>query len=53
VVVTGHPHPGNWLRRKAKPVLPSDVTHAIERALREGWTRTAPGPPFHLDVSTG
>ncbi|MFD4556000.1 hypothetical protein ACFWP5_17055 [Streptomyces sp. NPDC058469] len=53
VVTTDHPHPGNWPGREAKPVLPSDVTHAIERALREGWTPTAPGSPFHLDLSTG
>ncbi|MEV6541321.1 hypothetical protein [Streptomyces sp. NPDC051665] len=53
VVTTDHPHPSNWLGHEPKPVLPSDVTHAIERALREGWTSTAPGSPFHLDLSTG
>lgn len=41
------------LAHEAKPVLPSDITHAIERALREGWTPTAPGSPFHLNLSTG
>ena len=53
VVTTDHPHPGNWLGHEPKPVLPSDVTHAIERALRAGWTPTAPGSPFHLDLSAG
>ncbi|WP_405949128.1 hypothetical protein OG588_24165 [Streptomyces prunicolor] len=53
VVTTDHPHPSNWLCHEPKPVLPSDVAHAIERALREGWTPASPGSPFHLDLSTG
>jgi hypothetical protein len=53
VVTTDHPHPSNWLGHESKPVLPSDVTHAIERALRAGWTPTAPGSPFHLDLAAG
>ena len=53
VVTTGHPHPSNWLGHEPKPVLPSDVTQAIERALREGWTPTTPGSPFHLNPSPG
>ena len=44
VVTTDHPHPSNRLGHEAKPVLPSDITHAIERALREGWTRRPPAP---------
>jgi hypothetical protein len=53
VVTTNHPHPSNWLGHESEPVLPSDVTDAIERALRAGWTPTAPGTPFHLDLSAG
>jgi hypothetical protein len=53
VVTTSQPHPSNWLGRDATPVLPSDVTYAIELALHEGWTPTAPGSPFHLDRSAG
>ncbi|WP_327691734.1 hypothetical protein OG870_31285 [Streptomyces sp. NBC_00461] len=53
VVITNHPHPSNWFGRKAKSVLPSDVAHAIELALREGWTPTEPGSPFYLDLSAG
>jgi hypothetical protein len=53
VVTTSQPHPSNWRGRDAKPVLPSDVAYAIELALREGWTPTAPGSPFHLDRSAG
>ncbi|MEU8710988.1 hypothetical protein [Streptomyces sp. NPDC048663] len=53
VVTTDQPHPSNWIDREAEPVLPSDVAHAIERALRGGWTPTASGGPFHLDLSAG
>jgi len=53
VVTTDQPHPSNWLGRAASPVLPSHVARAIERALREGWSPTAPGSPFHLDLSAG
>ena len=53
VVTTNQPHASNWIGREAKPVLPSDVAQAIERALREGWAPTVPGSPFHLDVSAG
>ncbi|MFE2436344.1 hypothetical protein [Streptomyces sp. NPDC059409] len=51
VVTTNQPHPSNWFGREAKPVLPSDVAHAIELALCEGWTPTEPGSPFCLDLS--
>ncbi|MPY54851.1 hypothetical protein [Streptomyces acidicola] len=53
VVTTNQPHLSNWIGREARPVLPSDVAQAIERALREGWTPTAPGSPCHLDLSGG
>ncbi|MFV0134711.1 hypothetical protein ACLGIH_16000 [Streptomyces sp. HMX87] len=53
VVTTDQPHLGNWIGYEAKPVLPAEVAQAIERALREGWTPTAPGSPFHLDLSVG
>ncbi|MDH6214923.1 hypothetical protein [Streptomyces pseudovenezuelae] len=53
VVTTNHPHASNWFGREAKPVLPSDVTQAVQLALREGWTPTEPGSPFHLDLSAG
>ncbi|MFI1965835.1 hypothetical protein ACH429_17285 [Streptomyces pathocidini] len=53
VVVTDQPHPSNWFGREAQPVLPSDVAQAIQLALREGWTPTAPGSPFSLDLSAG
>ncbi|MEU9915292.1 hypothetical protein [Streptomyces sp. NPDC051001] len=53
VVTTDQPHPSNWFGREAKPVLPSDVAQTIQRALSEGWTPTAPGSPFHLNLSTG
>ncbi|WP_078869061.1 hypothetical protein [Streptomyces sp. NRRL B-1347] len=53
LVATHQPHPSNWIGHEAKPVLPSDVAQAIERALHEGWTPTASGPPFRLDLSTG
>ncbi|MEU6220832.1 hypothetical protein ABZ845_25495 [Streptomyces sp. NPDC047022] len=53
VVTTGQPHLSNWIGHKGKPVLPSDVAEAIELALREGWTPTAPGSPFCLDLSAG
>ncbi|MDH6451831.1 MULTISPECIES: hypothetical protein [unclassified Streptomyces] len=51
VVTTNQPHASNWIGREAEPVLPSDVAQAIKRALREGWSPTAPGSPFHLDLS--
>ncbi|MFG2944363.1 hypothetical protein [Streptomyces adustus] len=53
VVATNQPHPSNWIGREAKAVLPSDVAQAMERALREGWTPTASGIPFPLDLSAG
>ncbi|MFC8856870.1 hypothetical protein ACFT5D_27885 [Streptomyces sp. NPDC057144] len=53
VVTSNRSHPSNWVGREAEPVLPSDVARAIERALRTGWTPTAEGPPFHLDLSAG
>ncbi|MFJ9742552.1 hypothetical protein [Streptomyces sp. NPDC101166] len=53
VVTTHQPHPSNWFERSANPVLPSDVAHAIELALREGWIPAAPGSPFCLDLSAG
>ncbi|MCX4907398.1 hypothetical protein [Streptomyces sp. NBC_00878] len=53
VVTTNQPHASNWIGREAPPVLPSDVAQAIERAHREGWSPTAPGSPFHLDLSAG
>ncbi|MCX5332659.1 hypothetical protein [Streptomyces sp. NBC_00140] len=53
VVTTDQPHPSNWFGREAKPVLPSDVARTVQLALREGWTPTAPGSPFHLNLSTG
>jgi hypothetical protein len=53
VVTTDRPHPGNWLGHDSKPVLPCDVTQAIQRALHEGWIPTAPGSPFHLNLSAG
>ncbi|CAM5663298.1 hypothetical protein [Streptomyces chartreusis] len=49
VVTTGQPHPSNWIGGEAVPVLPSGVAAAIRRALRQGWTPTAPGSAFHLD----
>ncbi|WP_326694380.1 MULTISPECIES: hypothetical protein [unclassified Streptomyces] len=53
VVTTDHPHPSNWFEREAKPVLPSAVAQTVQLALRKGWTPTAPGSPFHLDLSAG
>jgi hypothetical protein len=53
VVTTDQPHPSNWFGREAKPVLPSDVAHAIVLALHEGWTPTEPGSPFYLDLAVG
>ncbi|MFE4256007.1 hypothetical protein ACFRU3_42535 [Streptomyces sp. NPDC056910] len=53
VVTSNQPHLSNWIGREARPVLPSDVAQAIERALREGWSPTAPGSPWHLDLSAG
>ncbi|WP_225320533.1 hypothetical protein [Streptomyces luteolifulvus] len=53
MVTTNQPHLSNWIGREAKPTLPSDVSQAVEHALREGWTPTAPGSSFHLDLSAG
>ncbi|MFE9022145.1 hypothetical protein ACFYNL_26780 [Streptomyces sp. NPDC007808] len=53
VVVTDRPRADNWIGRETRPVLPSDVARAVERALREGWAPTAPGSPFLLDLSGG
>ncbi|MFE6482637.1 hypothetical protein ACFVGN_06830 [Streptomyces sp. NPDC057757] len=53
VVTTNQPHASNWFGREAKPALPSDVARTIQHALRDGWTPTAPGPPFHIDESAG
>ncbi|MEU9186847.1 hypothetical protein AB0D14_20325 [Streptomyces sp. NPDC048484] len=53
VVTTNQPHQSNWFGREAKPALPSGVAQAIQLALREGWTPTAPGSAFHLDQSAG
>ncbi|MFJ9815788.1 hypothetical protein ACIRU3_11020 [Streptomyces sp. NPDC101151] len=53
VVTTDQPHPSNWIGREAGAVLPSHVARAIERALREGWTPTVSGSPFHLGLFAG
>ncbi|MER5909012.1 hypothetical protein ABT124_00575 [Streptomyces sp. NPDC001982] len=53
VVITKHPHTGNWLGRPGNPVLPSHVADAIESALRQGWVPIRTGSPFHLDQSAG
>jgi hypothetical protein len=53
VVTTNQPHPSNWFGRDARPVLPSDVAHAIELALQKGWTPAEPGSPVCLDLSAG
>ncbi|QLE70533.1 hypothetical protein FGW37_01960 [Streptomyces rectiverticillatus] len=53
VVRTGRPHPGNWIRRPAPPVLPAHVSAAVRAARARGWTPEAPGPPFLLDESGG
>ncbi|MFI8295069.1 hypothetical protein ACIGCZ_03870 [Streptomyces nigra] len=53
VVTTDQPHPSNWLDLEAEPVLPSPVAAAVRLALREGWTPTKPGSPFHLDQPAG
>lgn len=53
VVTTDQRHSGNWFGHQARPVLPSDVAHAIELALSRGWTSTASGSPFQLDLSDG
>lgn len=45
VVTTNQPHPSNWFGREANPVLPSDVVHAIELALREGLDPDGSGLP--------
>ncbi|MEU7368569.1 hypothetical protein AB0B92_23980 [Streptomyces hygroscopicus] len=51
VVTTNQVHPSNWIGREAEAVLPSAVARAIERARCEGWIPTAPGSPFHLNLS--
>lgn len=53
VVTTNQPHLNNWVGREAEPLLPCDIARAIECALHEGWTPTAPGPSFHLGLSAG
>ena len=53
VVMTDQPHPGNWIGRRAQPVLPSDVSRAIHTALAGGWRPDHPGSAFHLDQSAG
>ncbi|WP_234389799.1 hypothetical protein [Streptomyces sp. XC 2026] len=52
-MTTSRPRAGNFVGRDADPILPSDVAAAIQLALRQGWSPTAPGPTFHLDRSTG
>ncbi|MES4908428.1 MULTISPECIES: hypothetical protein [unclassified Streptomyces] len=53
VVTTDQPHPNNWIGREAALVLSSVVAQAIQLALWEGWTPTAPGFAFHLDQFAG
>ncbi|SFC62527.1 hypothetical protein [Streptomyces aidingensis] len=53
VVTTNHPHPGNWVGRSSRPVLPSDVARAVRLALACGWAPQAHGSPFQLDLSDG
>ncbi|WSL99289.1 hypothetical protein OG957_21405 [Streptomyces sp. NBC_01718] len=53
VVTTNQPHASNWFEREAEPVRPADVARAIQLGLGQGWTPTAPGSPFHLDLSAG
>jgi hypothetical protein len=51
VVTTDQPHPGNWIGRPFRPVLPTDVERAIRTALVHGWMPGQPGSPFLLDQS--
>ncbi|MBK1788061.1 hypothetical protein JHE00_27335 [Prauserella sp. ASG 168] len=51
VVRTGQPHPGNWFGLRSKPVLPTDVERAIRTARVQGWTPSASGTPFVLDLA--
>ncbi|PWI20246.1 hypothetical protein DI272_01270 [Streptomyces sp. Act143] len=53
VVITGRPHPDNWLGAPVDPVLPSGVADSIRAALAGGWTPEKPGPPHLLDRSEG
>lgn len=53
VVTTPHPHTANWVGRASAPVRPADVAAAVRTALARGWTPTAPGSPFLLDLSAG
>ncbi|MFF5344418.1 hypothetical protein ACFY4H_27575 [Streptomyces althioticus] len=53
VVTTDQPHASNWIGREVEPVLPSSVAVAVQLALHMGWTPTASGSPFHLDLSAG
>ncbi|MFI7404783.1 hypothetical protein ACIBW9_30615 [Streptomyces sp. NPDC049541] len=53
VVTTNQPHASNWFGAPSVPVLPSDVAAAIASALRQGWSPTQQGSPFHLDQSEG
>ncbi len=51
VVLTGRPHPENWLGLPTRPVLPYDVGQAVRAARARGWTLLANGSPFILDLS--
>jgi hypothetical protein len=53
VVTTNQAHSNNWFERESQPVLPCDVNQAIRLALSRGWSPTAPGSPFQLDLSEG
>ena len=51
VVRTNHARPGNWLGLPSKPVFPTDVMRAIRTARAQGWTPTASGSPFLLELT--
>jgi len=52
VVTTNRVHLSNWLGKQSTPVLPGEVADAIRIALSQGWSPTAAGRPFLLDLST-
>ncbi|MBP2322847.1 hypothetical protein JOF56_003232 [Kibdelosporangium banguiense] len=51
VVDTGRPHTANWSGVPTAPVLPTEVTRAVRKALAAGWQPGRRGSAFQLNLS--
>jgi hypothetical protein len=51
VLFTDRQHPKDWATRQVQPVLPSDVTRWIRKAIELGWVPTAKGSQLRFWAS--